>query len=185
MKLIVGLGNPGKSFISSRHNVGFKCVDYLARNWGIKLAERRAKATFGRGHTPVLPVVLAKPRTFMNNSGEGVKYLLTRFAAQPADLVIIHDDMDLPVGKIRIRPRGGAAGHKGIASIIAALSTREFPRIRVGVGRPPGHLDGISYVLGTFLPEENPIMQDAVAKVSEAVVCLLNEDIQAAMNKFN
>ena len=185
MRLIVGLGNPGRRFSHSRHNVGFHCLDHMARKWGIKLADRRARAVLGRGEVGDLPVVLAKPRTFMNNSGEGVAYLLNRFGLSPQDLVVIHDDMDLTLGSIRIRPRGGAAGHNGIRSIIATLATQEFPRLRVGIGKVPEGLDGVEYVLGAFSPQEGQVIEGAVAVVAEAVTCLLREGIEAAMNRYN
>ena len=185
MRLIVGLGNPGRQFSWSRHNVGFKCVDHMARKWGIKLSERRRKAVLGRGSVDGLVVVLAKPRTFMNLSGEGVAYLLARFDAEPSDVVIIYDDMDLPVGRIRIRPRGSAAGHNGIKSIIDKLSDQEFPRVRVGIGRPPEGLDGMDYVLGRFSSQEPLVIEKAVETVEAAVRCILLEGIQTAMNRFN
>ena len=185
MKLIVGLGNPGRRFAHSRHNVGFKCVDHIARKWGIKLMERRSKVVMGGGMVAELPVVLAKPRTYMNNSGEGIAYLLSRFSVSPQELVVIYDDMDLPLGVIRIRPRGSAAGHNGISSIIAVLASQEFPRVRVGIGKPPEGLDGVDHVLGPFLPEERPVIDEAVAQVSQAAACLLEEGIEAAMNRFN
>ena len=185
MKLIVGLGNPGSKFTNSRHNTGFKCVDYLARKWSITLAERRAKAMLGFGCHDETPVVLVKPRTFMNASGEGVKYLLSRFPATPGDLVVIYDDMDLPTGKIRLRPSGGAAGHNGIDSIIDALGTAEFPRVRVGIGRPSRYVGNIEYVLGPFLADEKLVIEEAVEGVADAVSCLLREGMEIAMNRFN
>ena len=185
MKLIVGLGNPGSRFARSRHNVGFQCVDCLAKRWGIKLAERRKMAMLGLMPTSCPPVVLAKPRTFMNLSGEGVEYILTRFAAGPEDLVVIYDDMDLPLGRIRVRPRGSDGGHNGIKSIITTLGTQDFPRIRVGIGNPPADVDEVSYVLGSFSSEEKPEVEKAVETVAEVVECLLREDIEIVMNKFN
>ena len=191
MKIIIGLGNPGRKFNHSRHNVGFESIDHMARKWGIKLAERRRKAVLGQGQllrspgAADLSVVLAKPRTFMNHSGEGVQYLLARFATTPDDLAVIYDDMDLPLGRIRIRPGGSAAGHNGIKSIIAALSTQEFPRLRVGIGTAPEGLDGMDYVLGHFSPQERLVVEKSVATVAEAMACLIEEGIQTAMNKFN
>ena len=185
MTLVVGLGNPGGRFAHSRHNVGFRCVDHMARKWGIKLVERRSKVVMGRGMVDEFPVVLAKPRTYMNNSGEGIAYLLSRFSASPQELLVVYDDMDLPLGVIRIRPGGSAAGHNGISSIIAVLSSQEFPRVRVGIGKSPEGLDAMDYVLGSFLPEERPAMDEAVAQVAQAVPCLLEEGMQAAMNRFN
>ena len=127
MWLIVGLGNPGDRYRNSRHNLGFWCIDSMASRWGITVNERRAKAVLGRGARAGQDVVLAKPRTFMNNSGEGVDYLLTRFAAPPTNLVIVYDEMELPVGTLRLRPSGSDGGHNGIRSIIAALHSQTFP----------------------------------------------------------
>ena len=185
MRLIVGLGNPGPRYRNNRHNVGFRCVDLVARNWSIGLSERRARAILGLGQHLGQDVVLAKPRTFMNHSGEAVGYLLTRFAAQPSDLVAIYDDIALPVGKLRVRPDGSAGGHNGIKSIIDTLKTQAFPRIRVGVGQPPLGQDQISYVLGHFSSEETPLVADAVSRVAEVLDCLLQENIEVAMNRFN
>lgn len=185
MRLIIGLGNPGRRYADSRHNLGFKCVDHMARMWGISLRERRSKAVLGQGDLGEVPVVLAKPRTFMNLSGEGVSYLLTRFAAKPEDLVVIYDEMDLPPGTIRIRPTGSAAGHNGVQSIIDAIATQQFPRVRMGIGTPPEGIDGIKYVLAPFSAEETIVVHDAVGIAAEAVACMLQEGIDAAMNRFN
>ena len=185
MRLIVGLGNPGRKFSQSRHNVGFACVDYMSRKWGIELTQRRAKAVLGKGVVADVTVVLAKPRTFMNRSGDGITYLLTRFAATAADLIVIYDEMDLPVGGIRIRPHGGTAGHKGIESIIGTIPTQEFTRVRVGIGPPSPDIDGMDYVLGHFSRQERLLVDRAVATVAEAVECLLRDGIDAAMNRFN
>jgi PTH1 family peptidyl-tRNA hydrolase len=185
MRLIVGLGNPGLRYRDSRHNVGFRCVDLLARKWGINLSERRAKAVLGQGQRSGHDVVLAKPRTFMNNSGEGVAYLLTRFAGQPSDLVVIYDDMALPVGKLRVRPGGSDGGHNGIRSIIATLKTQAFPRIRVGIGPPPPGHDQVEHVLGRSSSAEALLISEAMEKVADAVDCLLEEGIAVAMNRFN
>lgn len=185
MLLIVGLGNPGTRFRCTRHNVGFRCVDMIARKWGIRLSERRAKAVLGRGNHAGTDIVLAKPRTFMNNSGEGFEYLLTRFSAKPADLVVIYDEMELPIGRLRIRPSGSSGGHNGMRSIIAALKTQDFPRIRVGIGPPLPELDSIAHVLGRFSQEESTQIADSVKRVAEAVECLLEQDIDVAMNRFN
>ena len=185
MRLIVGLGNPGRRYADSRHNLGFKCVDHMARMWDIELRERRAKAVLGQGDLGDVPVVLAKPRTFMNLSGEGVSYLLTRFAAKPEDLLVVYDEMDLPTGAIRIRPSGSAAGHNGVQSIIDSISTQQFPRVRVGIGTPPEGVDGIKYVLEPFSAEETAVVREAVAITAEAVACIVQEGIDAAMNRFN
>lgn len=185
MRLIVGLGNPGTRYRSTRHNLGFRCLDRMAMKWEIHSSDRRAKAVLGRGHHAGQEVVLAKPRTFMNNSGEGVVYLLARFGAQPSDLLIVYDDMELPLGRLRIRTSGSDGGHQGIRSIIAALKTQDFPRLRVGIGQPPPGHDPISHVLGRFSEEESTVIARAVKEVVAAVDCLLEEDIDVAMNRFN
>ena len=185
MLLIVGLGNPGPRYRCTRHNVGFRCVDLMAHNWGIRQSERRAKAVLGRGNHAGRDIVLAKPRTFMNNSGEGVAYLLARFAATPADLVVIYDEMELPMGRLRIRPTGSDGGHNGVRSIIATLKTQNFPRIRVGIARPPEERDQIAHVLGRFDQDEAPVIAQVVKEVAEAIDCIWEESIDVAMNRFN
>jgi PTH1 family peptidyl-tRNA hydrolase len=157
----------------------------MAREWSIRLTERRAKAVLGRGHRAGQEVVLAKPRTFMNNSGEGVAYLLTRFAANPSELVVIYDDMELPLGRLRIRPNGSDGGHNGVRSIIDTLQTQAFPRIRVGIGPPAPQEDPVSHVLGLFDEDEAPAISEAIKTVLAAADCLLEQDIDSAMNRFN
>lgn len=185
MRLVVGLGNPGIRYRSSRHNIGFRCVDLLAKKWDIPTKDRRAKAVLGRGYHSGQEVVLAKPRTFMNNSGEGVVYLLTRFGAAPEDLVVIYDEMELPVGRLRIRPQGSDGGHNGARSIIAALGTQEFPRIRVGIGPPAEGESSVPHVLGRFSKAEEDVVSGTVDRVASAVECILEEGIDSAMNRFN
>ncbi len=185
MKVIVGLGNPGDRYRNTRHNVGFHCIDLLARRWDIKVTERRAKAVLGRGRFGGREVALAKPRTFMNHSGEAISYLVARFGVKPVDILVIYDEMDLPLGKIRIRPGGGPAGHNGIRSIIGDLRTQEFPRVRVGIGHPDLKGEQISHVLNGFTEEEAPEIAGAVNRVAKAVECLLTENITVAMNRFN
>ena len=185
MKVIVGLGNPGDRYRNTRHNIGFQCIDTLARRWGIDLKERRAKAILGRGRHLERDVVLAKPRTFMNRSGDAVTYLVARFGVKPADIVVIYDEMDLPVGKIRIRPGGGPAGHNGIRSIIGELHTQEFPRVRVGIGQPESKEGQVSHVLNRFANDEEPVIAEVIQRVVEALDCLMEENITVAMNRFN
>ena len=185
MCLIVGLGNPGTRFRDTRHNVGFRCIDRMARGWDIGPWDRRAKAVLGQGTRAGEEIVLAKPRTFMNNSGEGVLYLLARFKARPEDLLIVYDDMELPLGRLRIRASGSDGGHNGIKSIIAALNSRAFPRLRVGIGQVPPGADQIAHVIGPFSEEESKIMIDAEKRSVEAVDCILEGNIDIAMNRFN
>ncbi len=185
MRVFIGLGNPGPRYSNTRHNVGFRCVDLLASRWGITMNDRRAAVVLGQGRRLDQDVVLAKPRTFMNNSGDAVAYLQARFGLHPAGLVVIYDEAALPVGKLRIRTGGSDAGHNGIKSIIAALGTQEFPRIRVGIGPPPGGQGQVAHVLGGFSAEETPHIAQALELVAQAADCLLEESIQAAMNRFN
>ena len=160
-------------------------MDAMARKWGIPVSQRRAKAVLGVDEHLGQQVVLAKPRTFMNNSGEGLVYLLTRFSAQPSDLLVVYDDLALPVGKIRLRPSGSDGGHNGIRSIIAALKTLDFPRLRVGIGATPQTESQVSYVLNRFSDQEAPLISEAVERVVQATDCLLEENIDLAMSRFN
>jgi len=186
MKLIVGLGNPGKAYASSRHNIGFRCINHLAKKYAIPLSRRQCRAQVGSGEIEGTEVMLAKPRTFMNRSGESVSLLAKRFNVDPSDILVIHDDLDLPLGKIRFRPEGSAGGHKGIGSVIASLGSQSFTRIKVGISRPhESGLDIVDYVLGDFHPGENPIVEQTIARVAEAIQYLLIEGMLAAMNVYN
>ena len=185
MLIIVGLGNPGTRFTASRHNVGFRVIDLLAKKNELRLNDRRAKAVIGRGQIHGHEVVLAKPRTFMNNSGEGVEYLLNRFGGHPSDLLVVYDEMALPTGRIRLRPQGSHAGHNGIRSIISSLQTEDFPRLRIGVGHPNQGESSIPHVLGRFSNGEEPLIAQAVHDATGAVQCMLEMNIDIAMNRYN
>ena len=185
MLLVVGLGNPGTKYSATRHNVGFRFIDLMAKKTDIRLNDRRAKAVLGEGHIAGHKVVLAKPRTFMNNSGEGVEYLLARFGSSPTSLLVVYDEMALPAGRIRIRASGSHAGHNGIRSIISVIHSEHFPRLRIGVGQPPDGEDIIPYVLGRFSEIEEPLIAHAVQNSVSAVKCMLEENIDVAMNRFN
>ena len=193
MKLIVGLGNPGYLYTRNRHNVGFMCVSHLAKTRDIRFDKKQAQARTGMGSIAGKRVVLARPQTFMNASGESVGALIRKLNIDPADLIVIHDDLDLPVGKIRLRLGGSSGGHKGIDSIIARTGTRDFYRIRVGIGRPDTAEGSaaekeetvISYVLSDFTAEEKKIIEQTLPSVSEAITCLLVQGLEAAMNKYN
>ncbi|MBI2851700.1 MAG: aminoacyl-tRNA hydrolase, partial [Chloroflexi bacterium] len=181
MKLIVGLGNPGQGYARNRHNLGFMCVSFIAGQHRIKLDKKAGQARIGQGEIAGEEVVVARPQTYMNRSGQAVKYLVERFRTGLDDLIIIHDDLDLPVGRIRIRLGGSAAGHRGIKSIISDLGSPDFVRIRVGIGRPERIASGsevpyqeeaiIGYVLSDFTREEKKIIDEAVPRVSEAIEC--------------
>jgi PTH1 family peptidyl-tRNA hydrolase len=191
MKLIVGLGNPGKTYAHNRHNVGFRCLNYFARLHSIRFDHRQCRARVGLAEVRGEKLLLAKPRTFMNLSGDPVACLVHKHGISLSDLLVIYDDLDLPLGKIRLRQGGGSGGHKGMNSIISALGSEAFPRIRVGIGRPQTEEQPISedaivnYVLSDFSPQEEAIIKPVIVKVAEAIDCFLTEGIEAAMSKFN
>jgi PTH1 family peptidyl-tRNA hydrolase len=191
MKLIVGLGNPGKVYAHNRHNVGFRCLNHFARLHSIRFDLRQCRTRIGLGEIGGAKLLLAKPRTFVNLSGKPVACLVRKHAIHLIDLLVIYDDLDLPLGKIRLRQSGGSGGHKGMNSIIADLGSEDFSRVRVGVGRPqveeqPINEDAIvNYVLSDFSPQEEAIIKPAIATVSEAIDCFLSQGIEAAMSKFN
>jgi PTH1 family peptidyl-tRNA hydrolase len=190
MKLIVGLGNPGKEYSTNRHNIGFLCINHIAKLAGITLDKKQCHARIGKGKIAVNEVILAKPQTYMNASGQSVQSLTYKYGVLLEDLIIIHDDLDLPLGKIRIRKSGSAGGHNGIKSTIAYLGTQDFIRIRVGIGRP--QIEGenkseniVDYVLGDFSHEDKTILNETIQRVNDAVTCLISQGITPAMNGFN
>lgn len=183
MRLVVGLGNPGRRYRGTRHNVGWEVIDLLARRFGIPVEEEEEEALVGRGTVAGCAVLLAKPLTYMNQSGRAVQGLVRRYGLAPQDLLVVYDDVDLPVGAIRIRPRGSAGGHHGMASIIEALRTQEIPRVRIGIGRPRG--DTAEYVLSRFSPDEQPVVAEAVERAADAVETILREGLEAAQGRFN
>ena len=191
MKLIIGLGNPGRGYSNNRHNIGFACLNHFARRQGIRLDKKRGQARTGSGEVDGTQVVLARPQTYMNLSGQAVSRLVKRFNVGLGDLIVIHDDLDLPLGKIRIRQGGSSGGHKGVDSIISELGSQDFIRIRVGISRPTANAteiseaDIIKYVLGDFTPEEKKTISQVIPEVSEAILCLLTEGLEAAMNSYN
>ena len=193
MKLIVGLGNPGRLYAHNRHNIGFMCLNHFARTHGIKFDKKQGLARIGIGEVAGSEVILARPQTYMNGSGKSVSRLVKKFGINLNDLLVIHDDLDLPLGKIRIRHGGGAGGHKGAESIINELGSQEFARLRIGTGRPTAfesstetnEADIVAYVLSDFTPSEKQAATEVIPQVSEAILCLLTEGMIAAMNKYN
>ena len=183
--IVVGLGNPGGKYALTRHNVGFWCVDRLAAQYSISFSRRNRSALVGEGVLDGRRVVLAKPRTFVNGSGEAVRYLLTRFGVTPQELLLICDDVALPLGKIRLREKGSAGGHNGLKSVIETVGTDRLPRLRVGIGRPPPGEEQIDYVLGTMSEEERETVDRAVADATAAVTHVLTDGIRPTMNRFN
>jgi PTH1 family peptidyl-tRNA hydrolase len=192
MKLIVGLGNPGRIYEKTRHNIGFICLGHFARLHNIKFDKKEGKARTGSGIVAGEAVILAKPQTYMNNSGESVKLLMAKYQLTLADLLVIHDDLDLPPGTIRISQNSGPGGHKGVRSIIECLDSQDFTRLRVGIGRPTLEMhsqfaedDIIKYVLSDFTDAERKVINEVIPLVSDAILCLLEHGITAAMNRYN
>ncbi len=182
--LIVGLGNPGAEYQHTRHNVGYRVVDQLAESSRIDVRHTQKRAWVGFGLLHDVPVLLAKPFTYMNLSGESVRPLLTMLELQPQDVIVVTDDMDLPVGKVRVRQRGSAGGHNGLKSLVHCLGTDEFPRIKIGVGRP-SQQQSIEHVLGKFRREELEPIADAIHRAALAVEIAVTEGVVAAMNRYN
>lgn len=185
-QIIVGLGNPGEEYARSRHNVGFRCLAILARRHHLGFKEKHAHARIASGTIAGRAVVLARPYTFMNRSGTAVAPLLRWLGLPPQRLLVIYDDLDLPVGAIRLRARGGAAGHRGMLSIIAALGTEEFPRLRIGIGRPADpHIDPVDFVLQPLTVREEEAFAPILERAADAVECYLREGLAVAMDRFN
>ena len=192
VRLIVGLGNPGREYAHSRHNVGFWCLNRLARRHGIAFSSRGRLAAVGEGELAGQPVILAKPRTFVNLSGRAVSHLLQRYRLSPQQLLVVYDDLDLPLGRVRLRPSGSHGGHRGMRSIIEAIGSQDFPRIRIGIGRPEVAGEPtweseavVDYVLGPMTADERRILDEAAATAGEAILCLLSDGVETAMNRFN
>ena len=184
--IVVGLGNPGPEYARTRHNIGFRCVDLLASKYGVTLSRRHRSAAVGEGEIDGRRVVLAKPRTFVNRSGAAVSYLLARYAAAPERLLVVYDEMELPLGRVRLRPRGGAGGHNGLRSIVNAVGSEEVARLRVGIGRPPPGVDPVDYVLGEPAAEEEEAALSGSVELSvEIVRAVLTDGIDTAMNRHN
>ena len=185
MYLIVGLGNPGTEYAATRHNIGFDMVTYLSDQYNIPLRSRENKAIVGKGMIGGQKVMLAQPQTFMNLSGESVRAMLDYYKLDVDELIIIYDDISLPVGQIRVRPKGSAGGHNGIKSIIQHLRTEEFARIRIGVGAKPEGGDLVKHVLGRFSREEDAMIRDVFSLAEEALLAMLEDDVASAMNRVN
>ena len=188
MKLVVGLGNPGPEYADTRHNVGFQVVERLARRHGIGLRrERRLSGLCGQGRVRGVPVALLEPQTWMNLSGRSVVAAVDALPVGDltSDLVVVYDDLDLPFGRLRVRPGGGAGGHRGLADIQERLGRSDFPRVRFGIGRPPPGEDPVDYVLAPFTSEERAALAAHLERACDAIETLLAEGVTAAMNRFN
>ena len=185
MKFVVGLGNPGKKYQATRHNLGFLVVDELAARQSITVQKEICGVLTGHWVQAGEAILLGKPQTYMNRSGLAVAELLRYFHGTPDDLVLIYDDVDLPFGRIRIRTQGSAGGHRGLVSVIENLDGVPFSRIRIGIGRPPEGVETADYVLQPFDAEQSAQLEDLVRKAADAVMALLNDGPDVAMREFN
>ncbi len=183
--IVVGLGNPGPKYAETRHNAGFWSIDRLAKEHSIELERKHKTSIIGEGIIEGKRVVLVKPRTFVNRSGESIRYLMARYSVSPQKILVVYDDINLTPGKLRLRPQGSAGGHNGIKSIIETIGTQEFPRMRVGVGRQEDGNDQIQHVIGTMSTDERKVVDESVERVVQSVSTLLTEGIDVTMNRFN
>lgn len=183
--ILVGLGNPGREYRGNRHNVGFMTIDRLSETFAIKIGKVQAKSLVGSGQWEGRKIILVKPQTYMNLSGDAVGSLLRYYKVPLAQLMVAHDDLDLPVGVIRLRPGGGSAGQKGVASTINKVGTQNFPRLRIGIGRPPGQMAAADYVLQNFSKADQEIIDPTIVRAVEAIKVFIRDGLDAAMNQFN
>lgn len=184
MYIIVGLGNPGKKYENTRHNMGFLTVDLLAENHDIKINKIKFKALVGEGKIAGQKVVLVKPQTYMNLSGESVRQVVDFYKIDSQNLIVIYDDIDIPTGSIRVRRKGSSGTHNGMRNILYQIQTEDFPRIRVGIGS--GKKENlINYVTGGFTKEEKTLLEDAVTSAAAAAACIVEKGIEKAMNEYN
>ena len=185
MILIAGLGNPGKEYENTRHNAGFLVLDTLAQKLGADLSERKHRALCGKAVIGGQKVILLKPQTYMNSSGESIRAAADYYKVPPEDILVVYDDISLAPGQLRIRAKGSAGGHNGIKSIIAHLGTQEFPRVKVGIGEKPPRMDLADYVLGHFSSGEKKIMEEAAKEAADAICDIVNVVREQAMNDHN
>jgi PTH1 family peptidyl-tRNA hydrolase len=183
--LIVGLGNPGREYRANRHNVGFMLVDQLARDLDLRFSRRQSKAMVASGRWGRRKVILAKPQTYMNLVGQSVAALARFHRVELPDLIVICDELDLPLGTIRLRPGGGSAGHNGLRSIFEHLGSQDFPRLRIGIGRPPGRMDPADYVLQDFTAAEQAILSETLDRAADSLRTFADEGIEPAMSRYN
>jgi PTH1 family peptidyl-tRNA hydrolase len=183
--LIVGLGNPGREYKDNRHNVGFMLIDRLSVRLNARLSRMQAKALVGDVNYEGNKIILAKPQTYMNLSGQSIQGLARFYKVPLENMIVAHDDLDLPFGTIRIRPGGGPGGQKGVASTIDRLGTKDFRRLRIGIGRPPGRMDPAAYVLQDFAVMDQTLLSEILDRAADAALTFILEGLDAAMNKFN
>lgn len=185
MKLVVGLGNPGEAYERTRHNLGFMVLDHLAARHGTAVDIKKKKSMIGRFKLGKERVILLKPQTFVNLSGEAVLYMASFLRVMPENIIVVCDDINLPPGKIRVRKYGSSGGHNGVKSLIQFLRSDNFPRIRIGIGMPPEGVSLEDFVLGEFTPEEMQLIQPAIEKACDAIELIVQGEIEKAMNLYN
>ncbi len=185
MKLIVGLGNPDRRYRGTRHNIGWEVIDRLARRLGIAVTVEEGWAQVGRGSLSGQRVLLAKPQTYVNLSGVAVEDLRRRHHIKVENVFVVVDDLDLSLGRLRIRPKGGHGGHNGLRSVIDALESEAFPRVRIGVGRPPDDVDPAEFLLSRFTASERNVVDAALDRAAEAIEAAVVDGLEAAMTRFN
>ena len=186
MYIIAGLGNPGRDYVGTRHNIGFETLDAIAAKYNISVKKGKFNAIYGEGYIAGEKVVLVKPQTYMNLSGESIREFKSWYKVDADNIIIVYDDISLPVGKMRIRPKGSAGGHNGIKSIIYQLQTEVFPRIKIGVGQPQHEdYDLADYVLGRFTPDEVKALVPVAVKAAEAIEVIISNGCEKAMSKYN
>jgi PTH1 family peptidyl-tRNA hydrolase len=183
--ILAGLGNPGRDYRDNRHNVGFMAIDRVSEYFGIRLTKFQSRAIIGNGQNEGRKIILVKPQTFMNLSGEAVAAIVRFYKIPLEHLLVIHDDLDLPFGTIRMRPAGGSGGQKGLGSIISRLGTENFPRLRIGIGRPGGQMSASDYVLQDFSNTERKELDGILDTCLEAVKLFVTSGMESAMNKYN
>lgn len=184
MYAIVGLGNPGKKYAGTRHNIGFDVIDLYAQNKNIEIKKQRHRALIGEGFIENQKILLVKPQTYMNLSGESVAEIVNYYKLPLENLLIVHDDIDLEAGRLRLRPKGSAGTHNGMRSIVSNLQVDKFPRLRLGIGRPERE-DLVEFVLGKFPKEQKEDIQEAIKRAAQAIDVFLFRGIYEAMNQFN
>jgi PTH1 family peptidyl-tRNA hydrolase len=183
--LIVGLGNPGREYRESRHNIGFLVLSHLAERLGVSFSRLQSKALVTDGRYQDHKIILAKPQTFMNLSGQAVGPLVNFYKIPLENLLVVYDEVDLPFGTLRLRPSGGSGGHNGMKSLITRLGTEGFPRLRLGVSRPPGRMEAAAYVLQDFSAEEAALLPEILDLAGDAALTFITQGIEAAMNRYN
>ena len=185
MILVIGLGNPGKKYTETKHNVGFLVIDELGTRVGVDISKDKFQSLCGEGFLNDNKILLLKPQTYMNRSGDAVQAALNFYKIAPENIIVVHDEMDISLGRIMIKPGGGSAGNNGIKSIISNLGTKDFTRVRIGIGKPGTKKDGASHVLSGFSKSEGALVEDSIQTATDAVIEIINNGLQSAMNKYN